>query len=263
MKPLDCLSLYEDASFYDEEFRERAHEIPFYLRQVATISGPVLELACGTGRITLPLAARGVDIAGVDASAEMIALARQKAATANLAVEWHVQDVRSLRLNRKFALAFIATNALQHLQDLDSLSAFFRCLRTHLQPDGLLILDVFNPNVAKLCRGFDARYLQKSFSLEDGRTVEVEARSEYLPETQVLHFVLTYRHAGQILRTKDVRMRCFFPEELLALCRLGGFDVTDRFGDYDESPFTAASPKQIVLCRPTSNPQTHSTETHF
>jgi len=49
---------------------------------------------------------------------------------------------------------------------------------------------------------------------------------------------------------KDVRMRCFFPEELLALCRLGGFEVVRRIGDYDGRPFTSASPKQILLCRP-------------
>jgi len=252
MKPLDCLPLYEDAEFYDEEFRERDHEIPFYLRQAKAGAGPVLEIACGTGRLTLPIAAAGVEIAGVDASAEMIAQARRKAIDAKLAVDWHVQDVRCMELHRRFALIFVATNALQHLEDLSSLHAFFDRMRAHLNPDGILILDVNNPSVAKLTRKLGAPYARKSFYLSDGQRIDVEADSEYLADVQVLHFILTYRHEGQVVRTKDVRMRCFFPAELLALCELGGFEILTRFGSYDETPFTADSPKQIILCRPSA-----------
>jgi SAM-dependent methyltransferase len=250
VKPLDFLSLYEDALLYDEEFRDRKNEIPFYVRHAEISAGPVLEIGCGTGRLTLPIAAAGVVIAGVDASAAMIGQAQRNALAANLAVDWYVQDARSMELNRNFALAFMATNALQHLQDLTSLRAFFSRVRAHLRPDGLLIIDVFNPSVPKLCRNFGTPYLHKRFCLLDGRPVEVEIDSEYIPDSQVLHFILTYRHEGQIIHTKDVRMRCFFPEELLALCHLGGFQVVERFGDYDETPFHGSSPKQLVLCRP-------------
>jgi SAM-dependent methyltransferase len=250
MKPLDCLPLYEDAFLYDQEFRDRKHEIPFYRRHAEVSAGPVLEIACGTGRLTLPIAAAGIRIAGVDASAPMIAQARRKALDAKLTVDWYVQDARSMELNRRFALAFIATNALQHLHDLASLHAFFSRARSHLRPDGLLIIDVFNPMIAKLARGFGVPYSHKEFSLLDGRHVEVEADSEYLSDAQVLHFILTYRHERQIIYTKDVRMRCFFPEELLALCHLSGFEVVGRFGNYDETPFLASSPKQLVFCRP-------------
>jgi SAM-dependent methyltransferase len=250
VKPIDCLPLYEDALLYDQEFCERNHEIPFYLRQAEVSAGQVLEIGCGTGRLTLPIAAAGKEIAGVDASAAMIAQARRKALAANLAVDWYVQDARSMELNRRFSLAFIATNALQHLEDLRSVLAFFSRIRTHLRPDGLLIIDVFNPSIAKLSRNLGAPHWHKSFSLLDGRHVEVEADSEYISDAQVLHFILTYRHQRQIIHTKDVRMRCFFPEEFLALCHLGGFDVVKRFGDYDETPFRASSPKQLVICRP-------------
>ena len=250
MKPLDCLPLYEDALFYDDEFRERAHEIPFFLRHAKASAGPVLEIACGTGRLTLPIAAAGIEIAGVDVSAAMIAEARHKSLEANLAVDWYVQDARIMELHRSFALAFIATNALQHLEDLDSLRDLFSRVRAHMKPEGLFILDVFHPSIAKLSRSLGAPHSRKSFSLPDGRRIDIEADSEYLPDAQVLHFILTYRHEGQIVRTKDVRMRCFFPEELLALCDLGGFDVVARYGDYDETPFCASSPKQIVICRP-------------
>jgi SAM-dependent methyltransferase len=249
MKPLDCMPLYEDAWLYDQEFRDREHELPFYKRHSQSTKGEVLEIACGTGRITLPIAAGGVTIAGVDASGPMIALARQKAIEAQLTVDWYEQDARSMNLGRRFGLAFIATNALQHLHDLDSLRAFFSRVREHLDVDGRLIIDVFNPSIAKLARTPGAPYPHKTFTLLDGRKVDVDADSEYLADAQLFHFVLTYRHDRQVIRTKDVFMRCFFPEELLLLCRLGGFDVVQRFGDYDEAPFTKNAPKQIVLCR--------------
>jgi hypothetical protein len=179
----------------------------------------------------------------------MIAEARRKALGARLAADWYVQDARSMDLGRRFVLAFMASNSLQHLQDLASLRAFFSRVRAHLEPEGLLILDVFHPSIAKLGRFLGTPYPHKTFNLPDGRRIDVEADSEYIADGQLLHFVLTYRHQGQPVCTKDVRMRCFFPEELLALCEWGGFEVIGRFGDYDETPFQACSPKQIVLCR--------------
>jgi hypothetical protein len=143
----------------------------------------------------------------------------------------------------------MAANALQHLHDIESILAFFQRARLHLVRDGLLGLDVFNPDLNKLARRLGAAHPHKQFTLDDGRHVRVEVDSEYFSDSQILHFVLTYRGSEELLLVKDVRMRCFFPEELVGLCRTGGFDVVERFGDFDESPFTANSPKQILLCR--------------
>jgi SAM-dependent methyltransferase len=250
MMPVDCLAVYADAELYDQEFRDRVLDLGFFRDRALASSGPVLELACGSGRLTVPIAQGGADIVGVDVSAPMIERARRRSAQAGVDIQWHLQDVRTLDLGRRFALAFIATNALQHLHDLESLRAFFRRTRQHLLPDGQLIIDVFNPALDKLVRSPDAAYVHKQFTLDDGRQVQVEAASEYLADTQRLHFVLTYRHEGTVIHKKDIHMRCFYPQELLALCALGGFDVLERYGDYDQHPFTAGSPKQILVCRP-------------
>jgi SAM-dependent methyltransferase len=256
MKALDCIPLYKDAAFYDAEFAERAHEIPFYVERALRAGGPVLELACGTGRLTLPIAAAGVPIVGVDLVPSMIERAQEKAATRGLTVEWHVADMRALSLGRTFRMAFIATNALQHLHDAESLEAFFLRAREHVDPGGQLIVDVFNPSVQKLSRSIESRHAHNKFELADGRPVEVDVGSEYLSDRQLLHFELKYRVDGRIIRAKDVRMRCIFPEELLALCRAGGFEPAERFGDYDQSPFRAESPQQIVVCRNEAGPRT-------
>jgi ubiquinone/menaquinone biosynthesis C-methylase UbiE len=249
MTPCDCLEIYEDAVFYDLEFAARDFEIPFFLRHSRAAGGPVLEVACGTGRITLPIAREGIDITGIDISDPMLKEANRKSAAENLNIEWLEQDCRDMHPGRQFALIFSATNAMQHLLDVDSASAFLRSARHALLPNGLLIIDVFNPDPAKLLRTASERYLHKSITTPSGDTIRVETASHYRADTQILHFDLFYMKGPDLLRTKSINMRCFFPEELLALCRFNGLEVIHRFGNYDESPFTGESPKQILVCR--------------
>jgi ubiquinone/menaquinone biosynthesis C-methylase UbiE len=251
MIPCDCLDIYEDAVFYDLEFATRDTEIPFFLRHARAASGPVLEVACGTGRLTLPIAREGIDIAGIDISAPMLEQARLKSRAENLNVNWLEQDCRNMHPGRLFALIFSATNAMQHLLDVDSACAFLRSASRTLLPGGRLIIDVFNPDPAKLLRPATERYLHKTITTPSGGTIRVETASHYRSDTQVLHFDLFYLNGSGLLRTKSVNMRCFFPEELLALCRFNGLEVVHRFGNYDESSFAAGSPKQIIICQST------------
>jgi 2-polyprenyl-3-methyl-5-hydroxy-6-metoxy-1,4-benzoquinol methylase len=248
MKAPDFLALYDDAEFYDAEFATREHEVPFYCRWSARAGGPILEVACGSGRLTLPIAEQGLEIVGLDLSAPMLARARAKSTQRGVPVEWIHQDCRTMELGRTFKLIFSATNAMQHLTDGESIDTFLSAARRHLSNDGRLILDVMNPSVKKLSRTADEPYAFKAFTMPDGRSMEVEARSWYRSDVQQLRFTLTYRHAGEIVRKKDVAMRCFFPEELRALCRHNGFAITQQFGDYDERPITADCAKLILVC---------------
>ena len=90
MRELDCLELYRDAAFYDEEFAEREFEIQFYQRLAKRCGGPILEVACGTGRLTIPLAMAGHQIVGLDVSEPMLRLAKQKAVRSKYSAERHL-----------------------------------------------------------------------------------------------------------------------------------------------------------------------------
>lgn len=249
MTPLADMAVYEDADFYDQEFAHREHDARFFIEQAMRADGPVLEVACGTGRITLPIARAGIDITGLDVMRSMLDRAQQKSRAEGLDVTWLEQDCRAIQSRRRFSLVFSATNAMQHLHDLDSVNAFLGAVKRVLAPGGTLILDVFNPDIRKLARPADTRYLHKSMVDAEGREIRVEATSHYDAACQILRFELDYLRNGECIRTKQVSMRCFFPEELLALCRFNGFDVVRRLGGYDGSPFTAHSPKQILFCR--------------
>jgi ubiquinone/menaquinone biosynthesis C-methylase UbiE len=249
MRPLDGMDIYDDAEFYEQEFAHRDHEIQFYLKQARRAGGPVLEVACGTGRLTLPIARAGLDATGLDVSRPMLEIARRKAAAEHLPITWVEQDCRCIALDRRFTLVFSATNAMQHLHDLDSVNGFLTSARMALERNGTLILDVFNPNPAKLARTAATRYLHKTIVTAAGDALRVEAVSEYHPAEQILSFSLFYLRNGKEVRTKRVNMRCFFPEELLAICRFNRLEVLQRHGDYDKTPFANNSPKQILLCR--------------
>lgn len=248
MKPVDCMEVYEDAPFYDVEFAARGHEIPFFLKQAKLAGGPVLEVACGTGRITLPIARAGVEITGLDVSRPMLAEARRKAEAAGLTITWLEQDCRQIDAGKNFTLIFSATNAMQHLLDLESVNGFLSSARNALRPGGALILDVFNPVPAKLARTA-VRYHHKTFVDASGQEIRVEAATQYDAARQILALSLFYQRDGQLIRTKQVNLRCFFPEELMALCHFNGLKVVQRFGNYDETPLGAGSPKQILVCR--------------
>jgi 2-polyprenyl-3-methyl-5-hydroxy-6-metoxy-1,4-benzoquinol methylase len=249
MEPLDCLDIYADAEFYDDEFAGREDEIPFFVEQARLAKGPVLEVACGTGRLTLPIAVAGIEITGLDVSPQMLKLAKLKAAAQQLPVTWLEQDCRNICSKKAFALVFSAANAMQHLLDFESVNAFLNSARNVLQPDGALILDVFNPNPAKLARTVTSRYHHKTIRDKAGNEIRVEAASEYCSASQILAFKLFYRRGHELLRTKHVRMRCFYPQELRALCHFNGFEIKTCYGNYDYAPFEKDSPKQILICR--------------
>ena len=248
MKKLDCMDIYSDADFYELEFARRNHEVPFYLKYASLARGRVLEVACGTGRITLAIARTGILMTGLDVSAPMLKLGRRKADAEGLKITWLRQDCRKIRSNDRFALIFSATNAMQHLHDLESVNAFLESAQSILSPGGRLTIDVFNPDVAKLVRKHTNRYYHKEFIDGKGRKIRVEVASEYHSAKQILAFELYYLLGNKLVNQKCVKMRCFFPEELMALCESSGLKVIRRFGDYDESPFTDTSPKQITQC---------------
>ncbi|HEX7816135.1 class I SAM-dependent methyltransferase [Dyella sp.] len=249
MKPLYGMDIYDDAAFYDREFATRDHDVPFFLKQAQLAGGPVLEVACGTGRITLPLARAGIDVAGLDVSRPMLERAQQKSQAEGLSLAWLEQDCRHIEVEPVFALVFSATNAMQHLHDVESALAFLTSARKALRPGGILLLDVANPDVARLARPAGTRYVHKTFVDDRGREVRVELATHYEAASQILAFTLHYLVGDVQLRTKSVRMRCYFPEEMLALCRCAGLDVVRRLGNYDESPFVDGSPKQLLFCR--------------
>lgn len=242
--------MYRDGRVYDALFGGIAEDIPFYRRQIQRYGEPVLELACGTGRITIPLAEEGLRICGLDISASMLALARSKAEQRDLRIEWFKGDCRDFHLGRRFRVILIPWNSIALIHELSELEACFRCVKQHLTENGRFIIDFFNPRLDFLIRDPSERRPVGEYDDPDGRgKVVVEESNEYDRATQinVIRWIFTIKSQGREL-IEELQMRIFFPRELDTLLHYNGFVIEHKYGDYDEGPFEAASPKQLLVC---------------
>lgn len=244
-------NVYQDARAYDLLFGGYAQgeDLAFYTRLAREAGGPVLELACGTGRLTIPLAESGVEITGLDLSSPMLALARQKSASRNVAVTWVEADFRSFALGRTFGLVFIPANSLTNLLDRESLEDCLRCAREHLAPGGRFAFQIYNPSLAVLTRDASQRYPVGQYQHPDsGRTVVVTHTHVYDAATQINHILWHYQMEGEEEQVASLKMRVFYPQELDALLHYNGYELIAKYGDWGEAPFTTASPKQLIVC---------------
>lgn len=249
-KIADGSEVYWDGLQYDAFNQPSRDDFAFYLSECKKARGPVLELACGTGRLAIPLKKAGVDITGLDLAAPMLKRAAAKAAAAGVELELVRGDARSFDLGRRFRLIFMAFNSMQHLGKLEDLEGLFRSVRRHLSPGGRFILDVFNPDPLSLVR--DPEELLPVAYYDDpagGGKMLVNEQYSYDREAQVSRIVWHYRREkdGRTLK-KTLNLRCFFPQELPALLKYNGFCVTARYGDFLRTPFQGGHMKQVLIC---------------
>ncbi len=240
--------LVYDGQIYDAVNPSR-DDLPFYLERCREAGGPVLELACGTGRLTLPLARAGVDIVGVDRSGSMLARARAKARRARVRLPLLRADILDLDLDRRFALVMLPFNALQEFYRHREVAGVLATARRHLAPGGRFVFDVFNPDVRLLVgtREMEPRYRGMT---EDGRDVAISEGRRYDAAAQVVRSLWHISIDGGPAWPTRVDMRCFWPLELEALLAYHGWQLERRLGDFNGNPFVSASPKQVCVCRP-------------
>ncbi len=227
--------LYRNGGIYDALHQDFTEDVEFYLEEARRAEGPVLELACGTGRLTIPIARAGVEIVGLDRSQGMLAQARQKAPE----LTWISGDARVFDLGRRFGLVFMAFNSMQHLHDYRDVLKLLARVRAHLRPGGHFLFDLFNPNVAMLAR--DPAQIRPVFP---GAEFQVLESSRYDDATQCVH--TTWRFPE---RVEELVLRCFFPQEIAGLLEWAGLEVIAKYGDFKRTPFVTGAPKQVFLCR--------------
>jgi ubiquinone/menaquinone biosynthesis C-methylase UbiE len=250
----DYPSLYSDAQRYDlvEGAFATADFLDFYRRQIVHYGEPVLELACGSGRLTIPLAESGVKITGLDISEEMLNLATLKASERGVKIPFVRGDVRSFNLGAKFKFIFIAAQSLTHLHKREEIEDCLSCVRWHLAEDGRFLVELFNPSVKLLARDSDHRYGVGEYEDQNGGKCRVFVTEEvrYDTDTQINHIRWFFRNEGyEEEAVLSFDMRQFFPQEIDALLWYNGFLIEHKYGSYDEKAFCGDSPKQLIVCR--------------
>ena len=251
MQSTDKKNIYDDAAAYDLMFGEWIDVLPFYLNQLTGRGKRVLELGCGTGRLTIPLALEGYAVTGIDIEESMLARAREKAAQQEANIDWVHGDVRDFDLRKQFDAVLFPANSIGHMLDNRSVEACLACVRQHLADDGRFMFQAFNPILQVFTRDPDQRYPVAEYEDPNGRgRVIVTESNTYDRALQINNITWYYSFQDtQEEIAKSLPLRMFFPQELDSLLRNNGFDIIAKYGGFDNSPFSSESDRQILVCQ--------------
>lgn len=251
MLDYDPLEGYRDPQAYDLEEEDHDEDRPLTEQWARSFGGPLLDLACGTGRIALRLAAQGYQVTGVDIVPEMIAWASQKAATRAVSIEWVVADARTFQIHKQFPFMYMLGNAFQHFLTRADQEALLARVREHLTPEGGFLFCTRNPSPRNL---FEARFPEpQQYTLPDGRQLVSTEQQHYDPMTQIQHYTFheQWLHLGGHHEEKTTRtaLRYVYPQEMEALLFYNGFHIRACYGNWQQEALTATSRQMIYVCQ--------------
>lgn len=240
------------AELYEADFANYSEDIGFYVELARRTGGPILELMCGTGRVSLPLAEEGFDVTGVDNSSDMLRLARQRAAEAQLEdkLTYIQADIRKDELPTGFMLAFITANSFMHMDSVEAQIEALEQIRPTLQHDGLLVIDVLNPNPHELTQADGHTVLANTFELNGDKVLKfVSTNTDIAAQTNYVTFIYDRcKPDGQVIRrVMPLTMRWFYRYELEHLLIRAGYEIEAFFGSYYLDDYGTASERLIAV----------------
>jgi SAM-dependent methyltransferase len=201
--------------------------------------GAALELAIGTGRVALPLAARGVPVSGIELSADMAAQLRAKPGGSDIPVT--IGDMTVTRVEGSFALVYLVFNTIGNVETQDRQVACFANAAAHLEAGGRFVIEVGVPDLRRLVPGSDAVV----FAHAPGY-VGYDRYDDLVSQHAVSHHFVA---AGGDVREVRTPFRYVWPSELDLMARLAGLEREARWADWDRSPFTADSRSHVSVWR--------------
>jgi SAM-dependent methyltransferase len=257
--------IYLHPEDYDLEVSNRdVHDLPFWLGLIAeTRPKSVLEVGCGTGRLTIPLAREGVKagfrVMGIDPEPAMLKQAeralQEEPAAIRRALCLRKGDIRDIRMRRKFDLVIMSYGAAHHLLSLEEQLAAFQNARRLVHTDGLFCVDVDAPRMSVLRRLEQGTPPRRDIDAQgpDGRRLRRVVNSHYAPSQQRAIHEYNY-FATDADRTRrhyesTFAMHVYFPRELELLCIASGFMCERMIGDYEGRPFDDQAHQMILVAR--------------
>jgi SAM-dependent methyltransferase len=223
------------AAHYDERSGS-ADEANIDLLAELAGDGAALEFAIGTGRIAVPLAARGVRVAGIDNSEAMLRRLREKAG----GIEAVLGDMATTRVEGEFSLVYLVFNTISNLTTQDAQVACFENAAAHLRPGGRFVIENNVPALQSLPLGqtvlpFRAEPEGFSFDVYDVVTQRFSSQHFYIADGRLEAFPVEFRYA--------------WPAELDLMARIAGMRLEHRWAGWDREPFTALSPSHVSVWR--------------
>ncbi len=247
----DSLEEFRDPQTYDLVDEGYYEDYPLTEQWARSLGGPLLDLACGTGRMALRMAAQGYQVTGVDITPEMIARARQKAAKQSISIDWVVADARTFHLQKQFPFIYMLENVFQFFLTREDQEALLARVREHLLPEGCFLFETRNPSPRNL---LEVRHPEpQQYTTPDGGQLVTTEELHYDPMTQIQHYTryLKFLHPGgqQEEKTLHTALRYVFPQEMEALLYYNGLQIRSYYGNWQQEPLTATSRSMIYVCQ--------------
>jgi SAM-dependent methyltransferase len=250
------------AKYYDSDNKDLLKDdIDFYIDYASKLDGNILELGCGTGRITIPMARAGHEIWGLDVSGPMLDVFREKAKKENKTINENLQilndDMRNFELDEKFKLIFIPFRTFQNLITEEGQKNCLKCCYDHLTDDGLFIVNVFKPWGGSI----DESWVQPEKT--DYETIEndIKIKRTHIRErvdlkNQVIYPKLIYYVTNKDGKTdkyyEHLAMKYYYVDQLKELLQKNGFTVINEFGYYDKCSIEEGG-EIIFVCKKNYN----------
>ncbi len=249
-----ALAHYQSGAYYERRYRHLTADRRFYAALCRQTGGPVLELGCGTGRISRALSAAGLDVIGVDFAEPMLAEARSRnrPSGASAGIDYRQGDIRTLRLRRRFPTVIAPFNVFMHLETPGAMQAALATVRAHLAPGGAFLFDVLMPPLAQLAFPPGKVLRGRPCLSPAGQKLAYEEAFSYDPLTQLQHIEARFvdPESRRVRETLTLQHRIWFPQELAFHFETAHLATQGAFGDFDGAPLDTDSPHQIYLLTP-------------
>ncbi|MFN8494323.1 MAG: class I SAM-dependent methyltransferase [Caldilineaceae bacterium] len=247
--PID-VSFFADTALDELVSGEPKIDGTILLELARQANGPILELGCGYGRITVPLAQRGVpDLTGVELSSPSLAYARTR--TGNLPIRWVEADVRDFHLNERYPFIFARGDVFNFMLTRRDQEAMLACVQEHLTNDGKFLFDTLPTHPDKMIDEPED-ILAYTMTYPNGREIYTLWRGWY-DHIRQWWFQRGHEHwdsaDGELVRPPwMLTLRYVMPQEMEALLHYNGFKIMAQYSDYRGDPITPEEPHYIYLC---------------
>ena len=227
------------AAVYDELHAPPSSEVVDFLVARAR-GGPVLELAVGTGRVAAPLVEAGIEVHGIEISPSMIERLHRNLGEA---VPIVANDMTAFTLDRGYPIALLGFNTLFGPTDPKAQANVFTSIHAALEPDGVFVIDCFVPDLGRFAddqsvrvAGMTDHWVRIDYSIHE-------------PDRQLIRTIADIRWLNGRTHLLPVTIRYLWPDQIDELAARAGLALAERYGWYDEAPFTDASSHHVSVYR--------------
>ena len=257
------------AKYYDEAYatKEDLDDLKFYVdmakANAKTNEGPVLELACGTGRILLPIARQGISIHGIDSSQPMLNVLRDKLRQELKDVQELVSvshgDIRDFRSNREYPLVIIPFRPLQHMYTVEDQVAALQTAAFHLEADGILVFDVFYPRFDSINSKVGEEFLELEWTPKSDPSKVIrryfrKESSDKINQNFAATFIFRTYQGERLVQeeTEPLRLSYYTYPHLRALFLLAGLEIVEEYGSFERTPLDNQAEQMIFVLKKSS-----------